>query len=88
MLIIGELINSSRKAIKENIEKRNARYIRDIAKKQVEAGADYLDVNCSDMSKDELDAMRWLIDTIQQQVDVPLCIDTPNPKAVEVGLSL
>lgn len=88
MLIVGELINSSRKIIKESIEKRNASYIRDIAKQQVEAGADYLDVNCSsDMLKDEMDAMRWLIDTIQKEVDVPLCIDTPNPKVMEVGLS-
>lgn len=83
VLIVGELINSSRKIIKENIEKRNTFYIRDIAKQQVEAGADYLDVNCN-----EIDAMRWLIDTILEEVDVPLCIDTPNPEVMEVGLSL
>ena len=44
MLIVGELFNTSRKIILENVEKRNAEYIRDIAKKQVEAGANYLEV--------------------------------------------
>jgi len=83
MLIVGELINSSRKSIKESIEKRDASYIRDIAKQQVEAGADYVDVNCN-----EMDAMRWLIETIRQEADVPLCIDTPDPEVMEVGLSL
>ena len=88
MLIVGELFNTSRKIILENVEKRNAEYIRDIAKRQAEAGADYLDVNCGDMLDKEVDAMKWLIENIQAVVDVPLCIDTPNPAAMEVGLSL
>ena len=45
MLIVGELINTSRKIIMESVERRNAEYIRDIAQRQVAAGADYLDVN-------------------------------------------
>lgn len=88
MLIVGELINTSRKIIKESVERRNAEYIRDIAKRQVEAGANYLDVNCSDLMDNELEAMRWLIENVQAAVDVPLSIDTPNPAAMEVGLSL
>jgi 5-methyltetrahydrofolate--homocysteine methyltransferase len=46
MLIVGELFSTNRKMILENVEKRNTEYIRDIAKRQVEAGADYLHVNC------------------------------------------
>ncbi len=88
MLIVGELINTSRKIIKGSVERRNAEYIRDIAKRQVEAGANYLDVNCSDLLDNELEVMRWLIENVQAAVDVPLSIDTPNPAAMEVGLSL
>jgi len=88
MLIVGELFNTSRKTILENVEKRNAEYICAIAKKQVEAGADYLDVNCGDMLDKEVEALKWLIENIQAVVDAPLCIDTPNPVAMEVGLSL
>ncbi len=88
MLIVGELFNTSRKIILENVEKQNTEYIRDIAKRQVEAGADYLDVHCGDILDKEAEAMKWLIENIQTVVDVPLCIDTPNPVAMEFGLSI
>lgn len=74
MLIVGELFNTSRKIITENVEVRNTKYISDIAKRQVEAGADYLDVNCSQPLSTEIEVMKWLIDNIQAVVDVPLCI--------------
>jgi 5-methyltetrahydrofolate--homocysteine methyltransferase len=88
MLIVGELINTSRRIIKENVERQNAEYIRDVAKRQVEAGANCLDVNCSDLLDNELAVMKWLVENVQAAVDVPLSIDTPNPAAMEIGLSL
>jgi len=87
MLIVGELINTSRKIVRESVDRGNAKYIRGIARRQVEAGADYLDVNCSDFLDKEPEVMRWLVENIQVVVNVPLCIDTPNPIAMEVGLS-
>ncbi|WP_227762007.1 methyltetrahydrofolate cobalamin methyltransferase [Zhaonella formicivorans] len=88
MLIVGELINTSRKAIKPAVEGRDAEFIKDIAQKQVDAGADYVDVNCGTMVFNEPETMAWLVETIQEKVQAPLCIDSPNPKALEVGLSL
>lgn len=88
MLIIGELINTSRKAIREAVEKQNAEYIRQIAKAQIEAGANYLDVNCGTLVFNEVEMMKWLVNTVQEAVEAPLCIDSPNPKAIEEGLSL
>lgn len=88
MLIIGELINTSRKAIKEAVEKKDAAYIQQIAKAQVEAGAHYVDVNCGTMVFNEVEVMEWLVNTVQEAVQAPLCIDTPNPAAMEAGLAL
>ncbi|MDA8228529.1 MAG: methyltetrahydrofolate cobalamin methyltransferase [Desulfitobacterium hafniense] len=88
MLIIGELINSSRKAINEAVENSDAEYIKKIALEQVEAGADYLDVNCGTRVFNEVETMEWLVNTIQEVAEVPLCIDSPNPKALEAGLAL
>ncbi len=88
MLIIGELINTSRKAIREAVEARNAGYIQEVARQQADAGADYLDVNCGNMVGQELEIMQWLVETIQQAVDTPLCIDSPDEGALRVGLSL
>ena len=88
MLIVGELINSSRKSIRENMEKRNIDFFLDIARKQAKAGANYIDINCSTMMDKEPEVMQWLIENIQQAVDLPLSIDTPNPLVMETGLHL
>ncbi|KUO50703.1 MAG: methyltetrahydrofolate--corrinoid methyltransferase [Desulfitibacter sp. BRH_c19] len=88
MLIVGELINTSRKDIKPAVENRDAAYIQKIAKEQVEAGANYVDVNCGTQVFNEPEVMEWLVKTVQEAVEVPLCIDSPNPKALEVGLAL
>ncbi|MEL7563433.1 MAG: methyltetrahydrofolate cobalamin methyltransferase [Dehalobacterium sp.] len=88
MLIVGELINTSRKAIKPAVENRDAAFIQDLAKKQVEAGADYVDVNCGTMVFNEEETMAWLVETVQAAVSAPLCLDSPNSKALEMGLSL
>lgn len=88
MLIVGELINTSRKAVKPAVEKRDADFIQNLAQAQADNGADYLDVNCGTMVFDEVDAISWLINTVQDRVAKPLCIDSPNHHAIEAALAL
>lgn len=88
MLIVGELINTSRKLIRAAVECRDRGYIQEIAVRQVRAGADYLDVNCGTLLDGEAVAMKWLVETIQEVIQAPLCIDSPNPQAIEAGLAL
>ncbi|WP_027366109.1 methyltetrahydrofolate cobalamin methyltransferase [Desulfotruncus alcoholivorax] len=88
MLIVGELINTSRKLIKEAVANKDADYIKDIARRQVEAGAGYVDVNCGTLVHEEVETMAWLVNTIKEAVDAPLCIDSPSPKALKAGLEL
>ena len=89
MLIVGEKINATRKAVGAAIEQRNAEHIAKLAREQVEAGSDYLDANGgSPHPGAEPENMRWLVQTIQQTVDVPLCLDSADPKAIQAGLEL
>ena len=88
MLIVGELINTSRKLIKEAVANKDADYIRDIARRQVEAGAGYVDVNCGTLVHEEVETMAWLVNMIKEAVDAPLCIDSPSPEALKAGLEL
>lgn len=88
MLLIGELINTSRKAIREAVEARNSEYIQRVAKEQEEAGAHYLDINCGNMVGQEIEIMKWLVETVQQVTAMPLCIDSPDAAALKTGLSL
>lgn len=88
MFIIGEKLNSTRKKVREMIENRDAKSIQDLAKKQVEVGAEMLDVNSSAAKGDKEENIEWLVKTVQEAVDVPLCIDSPNAKEIERGLEV
>lgn len=88
MLVIGERINSSRKSIAAAIRSRDAELIRQEAKKQAEAGAHYIDVNAGAFHGQESEHLRWLMEVVQESTDTPLCIDSPDPKVIEVVLPL
>jgi len=88
MLIIGEKINSSRKDIKDMVEGKNKEVIQELAQKQVEGGAEMLDLNIGTIRKSEAEDMRWLVKTVQEAVDIPLCIDSPNHEAIKAGLEV
>ena len=88
MIIIGEKINGTRKAVGTAIRERDADFIKNLALEQVEAGSNYLDVNAGTSPEREPGDMEWLVNTIQEATDVPLCLDSANPKALEAGLAL
>jgi 5-methyltetrahydrofolate--homocysteine methyltransferase len=82
MLIVGERINTSRKAVNEAVEKRDAAYIQADVKAQVEAGADIIDVNAGSRSASELEDLRWLISVIEEAVPARLSLDSSTPDAL------
>jgi cobalamin-dependent methionine synthase I len=85
MIVIGEKINGTRKRVAEAILSRDKDFIKDLALRQVNAGAAYLDVNAGTPPEREPDDMIWLINTIQEVTDAPLCLDSANPKALTEG---
>ncbi len=86
MIIVGEKINTSRKSIEEAVKKRDAAFIIDIARDQAEAGAHYIDVNAGTFVDQEVDCLCWLVETVQSKLDLPLCLDSPNPKALSEAI--
>lgn len=88
MIIVGELINSSRKLIAEAIEKRDKVSIQRLAVAQAENGAHYIDVNAGAFVDQEEEYLKWLVRTVQEKVDAPCCLDSPDPKAIETALAL
>lgn len=88
MLVIGEKLNSTRKKIRGMIEKRDKESIHDLARKQVEAGAEILDVNSSNAGGDKIDNIKWLVKITQEVADLPLCIDSPDADEIEKGLEV
>ncbi len=86
MNIIGEKINGTRKKVATAIVNRDADFIRDLAKRQVDDGANWLDVNAGTHPDREVDDLLWLIDLIQGVTDVPLCLDSANPQALTAAV--
>jgi 5-methyltetrahydrofolate--homocysteine methyltransferase len=86
--IIGEKINGTRQRVAQAIEERNAALIRDLATKQAEAGAAWLDVNAGTRRSREPDDLIWLVETIQPVVEIPLCLDSANPQALAAAIQV
>jgi len=89
LVIIGEKINpTGRKKMAEALQAGNLDYVRNLALEQVKTGADMLDVNVGVAGMDDVALMPEIVKLVASCVDVPLCLDSPNPKALEAGLAV
>lgn len=86
--VIGERINTSRKNVQDAVAQRDAEYIIDDVKKQQSAGAHFIDVNAGARIGNEVEDMRWLINTIQPITTLPLCLDSPDPAVLEMAFKM
>ena len=78
MIIIGEKINGAIPKTAQAISNRDEGYIRELALKQTEYGADYIDVCAGTDPAIEAQTLKWLIDIVQDTVDTPICIDSSD----------
>jgi 5-methyltetrahydrofolate corrinoid/iron sulfur protein methyltransferase len=86
MYIIGENIHIISEKVKEALKARDAKFFQELAVKQVEAGAQALDINLGPRKADGLEVFPWIVETVQAVVDVPLSFDTTNLAGIEAGL--
>lgn len=87
-VIIGEKINPTGiKKLGQALVDRNMDYVKHLAKRQVDWGADVLDVNVGHPQIEEAEVMPLVVEAVQSVVDVPLCIDSNEPKILEAGLN-
>ncbi len=88
-VIIGERINpTGRKLMLKALQAGDFDIVRRDAANQVEAGAKILDVNAGVPGADEPALLKQVLTTVMEVVDVPLCIDTADPQALEAALSM
>ncbi len=88
MIIIGELLNASRKIVASAIESGDKGTIQKIATDQAENLTDYIDVNAGMFIDKEAQYLTWLVETVQEVTDIPCAIDSPDPKAIEAALKV
>jgi 5-methyltetrahydrofolate corrinoid/iron sulfur protein methyltransferase len=85
MRIIGENIHILSPKVKEALANRDRRFFQDSAVRQVEAGAWALDLNIGPQKKAGHEILPWLVEAVQEVVDVPLSLDTTNLAAIEAA---
>ena len=88
-VVIGEKINpTGRKKLTAALEGGDYEYVRAIAIKQVDAGADVLDINVGAPDLDEAEVLPIVAKLVSETVDVPLCLDSANRDALAAALAV
>lgn len=83
MLFIGESINGTRNSVRDAIVNGDESFIINLAQAQINAGSNMLDVNAgTGQGRDESKDLSWLVELIQRNFEIPLCIDSSNPDAI------
>lgn len=89
MLIVGESLNSSIPFVGQAVIHRDEKTLQDLARKQVECGAQALDVNAGGLAgQDECANLIWMVELIQRTVPVPLVLDSTNPEPLREAMSI
>jgi len=89
MLVIGENINASTRSVAEAITRRDGEFLGSLARAEVTAGVDFIDVNAGTgygSPEQEIATMEWLVEVVQGVTDKPLVIDSESPHIIEAAL--
>lgn len=88
MKIIGENIHILSPRVKEALANRDRKFFQESAMRQVAAGAWAVDLNIGPQKKLGHEILPWLVEAVQEVVDVPLCLDTTNLGAIEAACEI
>lgn len=87
--IVGESINPTRrKKLTASLLSQDFTYIFELAKSQIDMGADVLDINVGAPGVDEVDLLPKVTLAIAERFDIPLCLDSSNRKALAAALAV
>ena len=85
---IAESINIMGKRSGTAMKERVQGPVQEMAKEETAAGASYLDLNIGPARKDGTELLPWAVETAQETVDIPLCLDTTNTDAMAAGFKV
>jgi 5-methyltetrahydrofolate corrinoid/iron sulfur protein methyltransferase len=88
MLMIGENLNVINKVLGEAFKNRDPKPVREMAEAETAAGVDFIDINLGPARKAGPELMEWVVKTVQEVTETPLCLDTTNIEAMEAGLKI
>lgn len=86
MQLIADNLHIIRPDIQTAVDEKNPGPVREMVKQCMAAGADGMDINSGPLRRDPEGAMTFLVETVKQETQGPLLLDTTNPKAIRAGL--
>ncbi len=87
--LIGERINpTGKKKLAASLLAGDLSIVQAEAVAQVRAGADILDINVGVTGVDEISLLPQAVEAVMAVVDIPLCLDSDNPKALKAALKV
>lgn len=88
MIAVAERINGMFSSVRKAIKNRDPAVIHDLARRQTEAGASYLDVNVGPGVADQVETMQWLVKTTQEVSNTPVSVDSQKLDVARAGLEV
>ena len=88
MIAVAERINGMFKDVRRAIQKKDAAVVADLAQRQTEQGAKYLDINVGTAAADQQAAMRWLVEVVQSACKTPIALDSQKLPVIQAGLEV
>jgi 5-methyltetrahydrofolate corrinoid/iron sulfur protein methyltransferase len=90
MLLIGENLNVINRIIGKAFKEMDPKPIAEEARRQMEKGMDWIDINLGPAKKGGPELMEFVVKTVQEEIGdaIPLCLDTSNIEAMEAGLAV
>jgi 5-methyltetrahydrofolate--homocysteine methyltransferase len=88
-VVIGERINPTRrKKLAASMKEGDFSLVLEDARLQAQAGAGVLDINAGIPDADEPALLRGAAQAVMEEINLPLCFDSANPKALAAALEV
>ena len=88
MIFIGEKINGLQPGVRKFILDKDKEAVQDMARRQADAGASYIDLNVGTAWAKPAEIMAWLVKTVQEVVSTPIALDSRRLDVIEAGLKV
>jgi 5-methyltetrahydrofolate corrinoid/iron sulfur protein methyltransferase len=87
MIVVADNLRITLPAVSQAVERLDPAPIRQLAIACRDAGARAIDINSGPLSRHPEEKMAFLVNTVQGAVDLPIVLDTANPRAMAAGLA-
>ena len=87
MIVVADNLRITLPAVGRAVERFDPEPIRQMVSACMVAGAQAIDINSGPLSREPEEKMTFLVRTVRETVDLPIVLDTANPRAMAAGLA-